>query len=100
MPGSAFSRSRWHYRGWTLPELLAPDEVMFYNAYWERIGTRSGLADIMSKITRIHVHALTADDKNEYHDSLEASSANSVLHSECHGRLNDKRPGKRILHTV
>lgn len=34
---SAFRRSRWHRRGWTLQELLAPKKHIFYGSNWERI---------------------------------------------------------------
>ncbi|KAF2756488.1 HET-domain-containing protein [Pseudovirgaria hyperparasitica] len=50
---SAFSRSRWFTRGWTLQELLAPDRVVFYNSNWESFGTKSTLRDEISSITSI-----------------------------------------------
>ncbi|KAI0404677.1 hypothetical protein F4802DRAFT_216653 [Xylaria palmicola] len=37
---SAFRMSRWFTRGWTLQELIAPREIKFYDAEWERIGTK------------------------------------------------------------
>jgi len=33
--------SRWFTRGWTLQELLAPTVVVFYNYYWQPLGSRS-----------------------------------------------------------
>ncbi|KAL6401311.1 Vegetative incompatibility protein HET-E-1 [Ilyonectria robusta] len=33
-------KSAWFTRGWTLQELLAPGEVVFYSTAWERLGTR------------------------------------------------------------
>ncbi|KAK5694568.1 hypothetical protein LTR97_009158 [Elasticomyces elasticus] len=50
---SAFSKSRWHTRGWTLQELLAPRSVHFYDCTWTFIGTLSHLADIVAKVTEI-----------------------------------------------
>lgn len=56
---SAFRRSRWYTRGWTLQELIAPPTVCFYNKSWEFIGRKSGSAEdkafttIVSYITRI-----------------------------------------------
>jgi hypothetical protein len=35
---SAFRKSRWFTRGWTLQELIAPDRVAFYDSSWELIG--------------------------------------------------------------
>ncbi|KXJ88113.1 heterokaryon incompatibility protein-domain-containing protein, partial [Microdochium bolleyi] len=34
---SAFSQSRWHSRGWTLQELLAPKQHVFFGSNWGRI---------------------------------------------------------------
>ncbi|KAF5345175.1 hypothetical protein D9758_009685 [Tetrapyrgos nigripes] len=45
--------SDWFGRGWTLQELLAPKEVIFFNRDWEEIGRRSTLADTISLRTGI-----------------------------------------------
>ncbi|KAK3704787.1 hypothetical protein LTR37_013618 [Vermiconidia calcicola] len=37
----AFERSRWFTRAWTLPELIAPKEVIFLNKEWEIMGMKS-----------------------------------------------------------
>ncbi|KAI0449549.1 HET-domain-containing protein [Xylaria acuta] len=37
-PGSAFRKSRWFTRGWTLQELLAPNHRVFYDSTWSFIG--------------------------------------------------------------
>ncbi|KAK5683233.1 hypothetical protein LTS10_004764 [Elasticomyces elasticus] len=50
---SAFSESRWHTRGWTLQELLAPKSVEFYDRNWTFIGTLSQLVDIVVRATGI-----------------------------------------------
>ena len=34
----SFEASRWFARGWTLQELLAPDEIVFYDQNWTSIG--------------------------------------------------------------
>src|SRR3954468_16799626 len=42
---SAFSRSLWFTRGWTLQELIAPLEVKFYNQSWNFIGRKCDFQD-------------------------------------------------------
>ena len=39
-----FRASNWFTRGWTLQELLAPLRVLFFDADWHEIGTRTQLA--------------------------------------------------------
>lgn len=48
-----FSSSSWFSRGWTLQELLAPSTVIFYDAEWRKIGTKSQLRDQIFDATRI-----------------------------------------------
>jgi hypothetical protein len=48
-----FSKSRWFRRGWTLQELLAPIEVVFFGEDWEEIGTRKTLQSLIEKVTHI-----------------------------------------------
>lgn len=56
---SQFRRSRWHRRGWTLQELIAPERVVFLSATWRFLGTRTGLASTLENITRIDFDILT-----------------------------------------
>ncbi|KAI0602063.1 heterokaryon incompatibility protein-domain-containing protein [Biscogniauxia sp. FL1348] len=49
----AFKNSRWFTRGWTLQELLAPWNLVFYSSDWSVIATRDDLADSVSQITGI-----------------------------------------------
>ena len=44
---------RWLFRGWTLQELIAPAELVFFNQKWEGIGDRTSLAATLNNITRI-----------------------------------------------
>ena len=48
-----FEHSGWFRRGWTLQELLAPKTVLFFDAHWHEIGTRSALAPYITEATRI-----------------------------------------------
>lgn len=56
-----FEWSRWHKRGWTLQELLAPERVEFYDGDWNQIGTRFSLAERISKITGIRAEVLVTN---------------------------------------
>jgi hypothetical protein len=51
-------KSRWFTRGWTLQELVAPGNIIFYSKYWENIGTRASLATLISKKTKIDENVL------------------------------------------
>lgn len=44
---------RWWTRGWTLQELLAPDNLIFYDAEWRPVGSKQSLVTQISEITRI-----------------------------------------------
>lgn len=55
---STFRRSRWFKRAWTLPELLAPQNSFFLSSNWSMIGTKVGLATVISDITGIHRDAI------------------------------------------
>ncbi|KAK7468313.1 hypothetical protein VKT23_002827 [Stygiomarasmius scandens] len=55
---TSFKDSRWFSRGWTLQELLAPPEVVFYNDAWHYIGTRSELTSAISKTTGIPANVI------------------------------------------
>ncbi|KAI5464682.1 heterokaryon incompatibility protein-domain-containing protein [Mariannaea sp. PMI_226] len=48
-----FDTSRWFSRGWTLQELLAPDDVEFFSTEWVSLGTRGNLSQRISRITGI-----------------------------------------------
>lgn len=48
-----FRRSRWFTRGWTLQELLAPRQMVFYAKDWSKIANRSDLDDEISTATGI-----------------------------------------------
>ncbi|KAL7932182.1 heterokaryon incompatibility protein domain-containing protein [Trichoderma chlorosporum] len=50
---SQLRASRWFTRGWTLQELLAPRNMVFFAQPWERFGTKSGLLDVLATITGI-----------------------------------------------
>ena len=53
-----FRCSRWHSRGWTLQELLAPSTVIFYSKEWIELVTREDLRGIISECTQISIEVL------------------------------------------
>ena len=59
--------SAWFSRGWTLQELLAPDDVVFYDSEWVRIGDKSELAPRLSAVTGIQKNSLL------YHSNRESA---------------------------
>ena len=62
---SEFWRSRWHTRGWTLQELLAPRLVVFVSRDWKVLGTKAELADVLDRITGIPKRVLRLEEELE-----------------------------------
>jgi hypothetical protein len=50
---SAFRRSRWFTRGWTLQELLAPTALQFHSNTWSYINNRRHLHSTIAEVTGI-----------------------------------------------
>lgn len=50
---SQFRQSRWHGRGWTLQELIAPERVLFLTKTWTFLGMKRGLATTIKNISGI-----------------------------------------------
>ncbi|CAI0652615.1 unnamed protein product [Colletotrichum noveboracense] len=48
-----FRRSRWHTRGWTLQELLAPQDLVFYSKSWTKLGEKVSMTSIIEEATGI-----------------------------------------------
>ena len=59
----SFAKSRWFTRGWTLQELLAPQNLHFFSSEsWKPCGTKVELADKISQCTGIPSGVLTKSD--------------------------------------
>jgi len=58
----SMSKSRWFTRGWTLQELLGPENVVFYSEDWQSLGTKSQLSQLLSSITLIEEEYLLGKD--------------------------------------
>ncbi|KAI1806533.1 HET-domain-containing protein [Daldinia bambusicola] len=54
----------WFFRGWTLQELIAPHEVVFYNSEWQSFGAKSDdyMYETISEITGIDSEFLLKGD--------------------------------------
>ena len=63
---SVIGSSRWFKRGWTLQELLAPSNVVFYTRTWARIGTKWELRVVISAASGIDQSALTGLQLKEF----------------------------------
>lgn len=55
---NALAGSSWFTRGWTLQELLAPANVIFYDKKWRRLGTKLDLASHIGTVTGIGIQYL------------------------------------------
>jgi hypothetical protein len=55
---SAFRKSRWFTRGWTLQELIAPRSVEFFSGEGKRLGDKNSLDQQVREITGIPIDAL------------------------------------------
>lgn len=58
---SAFRLSRWHTRGWTLQELIAPQYVLFLSMSWELLGDKAELSTLLHEITGVPRRVLTLE---------------------------------------
>lgn len=59
----SFPESKWFTRGWTLQELIAPKQVVFFDYQWNKFGDKQLLAETIEDITKIDRSVLngTAD---------------------------------------
>ena len=62
----AFRNSRWHRRGWTLQELIAPSFVEFVSTDWIPLGSKHAHAELMEEVTRIPASVLRLEVSLEH----------------------------------
>ena len=60
---SAFRTSRWHTRGWTLQELIAPASLIFVSDDWRELGDRASMAELLQNITGIQAGVFTREKR-------------------------------------
>jgi tetratricopeptide (TPR) repeat protein len=63
---SAFAKSRWFTRGWTLQELIAPKSVEFFSWNGESLGHRESKVEQLHEITQIHTEALQGESMDKF----------------------------------
>lgn len=61
-----FCSSRWHTRGWTVQELLAPRTVEFFSRDCVRLGDKVSLAVLIHQVTSIPINALRSHDLSQF----------------------------------
>ncbi|OMP88664.1 Vegetative incompatibility protein HET-E-1 [Diplodia seriata] len=60
---NAFDNSEWFKRGWTLQELIAPGDVIFYSQGWNKLGSKLTLRQMLAGITGINAGILTHEKR-------------------------------------
>jgi hypothetical protein len=63
---SAFRKSRWFTRGWTLQELIAPSSVKFFSLEGNLLGDKRSLEQPIHEITKIAVPALQGTPLSQF----------------------------------
>ncbi|TBU54931.1 heterokaryon incompatibility protein-domain-containing protein [Dichomitus squalens] len=58
LPDSAFRRSKWFTRGWTLQELIAPLDVVFLSVSWKPLCSKSASSGLIQQVTGIDIDVL------------------------------------------
>src|ERR1700753_520945 len=67
-PHYNFKHSRWFTRGWTLQELIAPTQLVFFAKDWVEIGTKVGLSRILEEITGVPVQMLNFETNLSFYN--------------------------------
>ncbi|KAF4466303.1 ankyrin repeat-containing [Fusarium albosuccineum] len=62
---SELSDSRWFTRGWTLQELIAPHDMIFFDREWNALGTKMSLVEAISHRTGIPAFILCDSEQIE-----------------------------------
>ena len=70
-PEETFSQARWFTRGWTLQELIAPRNCIFYDREWVPLGAKSALSPTLSAVTGVPVDLLSGKTHLEQYSVAE-----------------------------
>lgn len=92
---TAFVRSEWFTRSWTLQQMIASSNLRFYNNSWILIGALPDLATDISHITGVHEKLLRKErDLKSYSIAQEMSWAANRKST----KMEDRAVSTRILH--
>lgn len=58
---ASFAASRWFTRGWTLQELLAPTDFVFFTRDWVSLGEKRAISPFLTEITGIDAAIMTGE---------------------------------------
>ncbi|EEU46243.1 uncharacterized protein NECHADRAFT_18070, partial [Fusarium vanettenii 77-13-4] len=95
VPRKDFNESEWFTRGWTLQELIAPQQVHFFDRQWEKIGDRLSLLDSIVDITAIDRRVL---GRGQHHRHCRGHEEDEVYEEGCPCvRDNGSRAFRRLL---
>ncbi|RSL55351.1 hypothetical protein CEP54_009397 [Fusarium duplospermum] len=83
---SGLSSCRWFTRGWTLQELIAPQNLEFYDSEWHYRGTKATLRHQISDITGIEVAVL---ENNAFLESIPIAKRMSWAANRSTTRVED-----------
>ena len=73
---TAFQKSRWFTRGWTLQELIAPVSVEFFSEEGDRLGSKESLEQQIHETTDIAIEALRGRPLTDFEIEARFSWAN------------------------
>ena len=74
VPVKSFATSRWFTRGWTLQELLAPPDVIFYGEKWTLLGEKLILASLIAEVTKIGKETIVDRSRLRYNSIAQRMS--------------------------
>lgn len=74
---TAFRKSRWFRRGWTLQELVAPASVEFFSREGDHIGSKNSLEKLIHDITGIAIGALRGEPLTDFEVEVRLSWADN-----------------------
>jgi hypothetical protein len=99
-------KSKWFTRGWTLQELIAPPEVLFFDDAWTRLGKRNhkGSQVMLTEVTgvsgsilcRNDLAACTIEDQPQMHSLRDGKCIKCCKPDELPELLNDFSVAQRM----
>lgn len=66
--------SSWFERGWTLQELVAPSDMVFFDEHWNKLGTKLSLGDELSAASGVPLNVLQSPTLLHRHNNAQRLS--------------------------